>query len=164
MAYFWGIFFVNMGGGGGQNYFHSTAPQPPPLWESFGGSCGGRMEEGRVREPSGAGKEARQKPPVCLHPLRRGCPYYLNKEWTNHRIAKSGRFKNFVGEPVFNLNSPAFSRENLRIQEKNGFSKPCRPWRTSVMWQWVRFLLINSAKTWCIAKKGLFISCTRGGL
>ena len=32
-------------------------------------------------------------------------------EWTNHRIAKSSRFANFVREPGFNLNSPVFSRE-----------------------------------------------------
>ena len=32
-------------------------------------------------------------------------------EWTNHRIAKSGRFANFVREPGFSLNSPVFSRE-----------------------------------------------------
>ena len=33
-----------------------------------------------------------------------------NQEWTNHRIAKSGRFANFVQEPGFNLNSPTFSK------------------------------------------------------
>ena len=33
------------------------------------------------------------------------------KEWTNHRIAKSGKLANFVREPGFNLNSPTFSRE-----------------------------------------------------
>ena len=40
----------------------------------------------------------------------------MTQEWTIHRIAKSGRFENFIWEPGFNLNS-------LRIQEKNGFSK-----------------------------------------
>ena len=41
-----------------------------------------------------------------------------------NRIAKSGRFANFVREPGFNLNSPAFSREKPLNSGENGVYKP----------------------------------------
>ena len=50
------------------------------------------------------------------------------KEWTNHRIAKSGRFANFLREPGFNLNSPTFSREIPPNSGENCVYKPFRPW------------------------------------
>ena len=43
-----------------------------------------------------------------FQPLLGGSDYI--QEWTNHHIAKSGRFANFVREPGFSLNSPTFSR------------------------------------------------------
>ena len=52
--------------------------------------------------------------PLHTHPFRQVSPsdsIDLDQEWTNHRIAKSGRFANFVREPGFNLNSPTSSRE-----------------------------------------------------
>ena len=44
----------------------------------------------------------------------------MSQEWTNHRIAKSGRFVNFVREPGFNLNSPTFSRAKPPNSRKTG--------------------------------------------
>ena len=53
------------------------------------------------------------------------------QEWANHRNAKSSRFAiqiaNFVRKPRFKLNSLPFPGKIVRIQQKDGSSKPFCP-------------------------------------
>ena len=60
------------------------------------------------------GEHAENKPPRILGEGK-------DQEWNNHRVAKSGRFANFVREPGFNLTLLPFQGKNLRTQEKTGF-------------------------------------------